>query len=708
LARDFHGFPANNTCILRARAHDPRSKQPRAVSQTIRSSMPESNKLNFPKITKVTLDHFSLYTLKSSLEFPVSAGVFCLAGANGLGKSTFLAAVNFCLTGIVPNPSETFLGLEDFLEDRSEFSKDYFTGRISEKDRKAAEVTLEFMLVRQTYVITRGVFEADGLREFLIYDTTERKDRKKIFDTSRMSPAKRQKIYAEKIVDAIGLDSFEQFAFLQHFVFTFDERRELVFWTPKVLERALYLAFGVDPKLATQADKIRRDWDREGSYVRNTTQEAKNVADRIKFFEGELSSNSINDPSEYDVVAQSEKLTNERDKIQSLVFRLKTDLNDAELKLANLSATQLSLRSEYETEFNKHIRSNSMLSLNPIVTNSIDRDQCSLCGTGGATAIEMIKLKTSANTCPLCNSVVKIRPPDSESIRLLKQIDKKLNKAKEDFDEVYASKQRITSDLEQSDRALQKAERAISVFERTNAAVLERLRLAGQSPNELNRTLERLRERWKELDEKKKRHYEKRDEKKAQLVRLQRKLSAQYTEAEKDFVPLFRELAVSFIGIELDVALETKETKTEAGVNLVLTLKESTRRREYQLSESQKYFIDIALRMALAQHMSGTENKATLFIDTPEGSLDIAYEKGAGDMFARFVKSGHHILMTANINSSQILRTLADDCGPSMMHIEPMINWTTLSSVQKRDPQLFTKTLKPIQDKLRVRTGRAH
>jgi len=60
-----------------------------------------NNKVNFPRIRHIALTGFSLYSLQPDIQIDVTDGVFCLAGANGLGKSTFLSAVNFGLTGIV-------------------------------------------------------------------------------------------------------------------------------------------------------------------------------------------------------------------------------------------------------------------------------------------------------------------------------------------------------------------------------------------------------------------------------------------------------------------------------------------------------------------------------------------------------------------------------------------------------------------------------
>jgi hypothetical protein len=129
-------------------------------------------------------------------------------------------------------------------------------------------------------------------------------------------------------------------------------------------------------------------------------------------------------------------------------------------------------------------------------------------------------------------------------------------------------------------------------------------------------------------------------------------------------------------------------------------MRNSTRRKDYQLSESQKFFLDIALRMALAQYMSRQGSPAPLFVDTPEGSLDIAYESRAGEMFAQFVKDGNSIMMTANINSSELLLKLAAECGRHRMTINRMTSWTELSDVQLKEEPLFHRAYEAIEKAL--------
>ena len=54
-----------------------------------------SRKLTFPILQRIRLAHFSLYTLTDTIEFDFDEGIVCLAGANGLGKSTFLQVVGY-------------------------------------------------------------------------------------------------------------------------------------------------------------------------------------------------------------------------------------------------------------------------------------------------------------------------------------------------------------------------------------------------------------------------------------------------------------------------------------------------------------------------------------------------------------------------------------------------------------------------------------
>jgi hypothetical protein len=124
-------------------------------------------------------------------------------------------------------------------------------------------------------------------------------------------------------------------------------------------------------------------------------------------------------------------------------------------------------------------------------------------------------------------------------------------------------------------------------------------------------------------------------------------------------------------------------------MKLQIEMRGKSRQQQHQLSESQRFFVDIALRMAIAEYTSAATSKASLFIDTPEGSLDISYEDRAGLMFAEFAIAGHSLLMTANINTSKLLTSMASICGENMMRLVQMTGWAEMSDVQQKATNLF-------------------
>src|ERR1700687_2894099 len=226
-------------------------------------------RLRFPQLRRIDLVSFSLYSQEPDISLSVPAGVMCIAGANGVGKSTFLSAGNFAITARIPNPRRSYTSANEYFEEALSFTEEFFDGRIAERDRSTATVSVALQLGHDTFELTRGVFEPSGLRAFRIL---REGPKKKVveFDGSGFTDEERQQRYSQLLAAAIGLKTFQQFVFLQHFVLTFDESRNLLFWDAKALDAALFLAFGRDPDEHDQADQYRRQMEREESKARNS------------------------------------------------------------------------------------------------------------------------------------------------------------------------------------------------------------------------------------------------------------------------------------------------------------------------------------------------------------------------------------------------------------------------------------------------------
>src|SRR5665647_956128 len=92
---------------------------------------------SFPILKNVKINHFSLYKKTDYLDIDLTKNVYCLAGANGLGKSTFITIINYALTGIVKNPDRNFTwfnSISSFYNKSKGFATNYFDGRVNEEN----------------------------------------------------------------------------------------------------------------------------------------------------------------------------------------------------------------------------------------------------------------------------------------------------------------------------------------------------------------------------------------------------------------------------------------------------------------------------------------------------------------------------------------------------------------------------------------------
>ncbi len=641
------------------------------------------HKLRLPRLESVELNRFSLYRNRADIAATFDGGVFCLAGANGLGKSTFLSAIAFGLTGIVADPNRKFDSLSEYYNLSLPYSASYFGGRIGEFDRDAASITITFKLNDRRYVATRGMFEPQSLRGLTITDGEGARVRVDV-----ASDEERHLAYVDNLLADSGLSTFEQFVFLHHFLFTFDERRHLLFWDERVAEQALYIAFGIDTGRAAQADKWRRQAERNDSQARNNQYQATAARQQLEDVRRRSQEAPVVDES---LVLEHQRLIEARDEAASRVASLRAEVSDALLEFESATSERSASLRQYDDAFSDRLAGTTSVGDHPIIRAAIETHRCPICSTDEPAVAERLKDRIAAHECPLCGSVLSVSEPDAGSMDALRGLDAALRDATARVEAASKTRARLDAEISEAQAAMDQLSDEVEALEAQNETLRPGAvagidgsvdRLVRQYQQEIGNALKRkdaFRARQHEAV--------------ANLRSVQQELRAAYAEAELEFVPRFAGLARSFLGLDLEVGLGPRE----GSIGLVLTIEQSRRRDVDQLSESQRYFIEIALRMALVQHMIAAGEQATLYIDTPEGSLDIAYESRAGDMFGSFVAEGNRIVMTANINTSQLLQELARRCGRARMQLLRMTDWTSLSDVQVQAEHLFDDAYEQIE-----------
>lgn len=630
-----------------------------------------------PQVDTLFLRNFSLYDNAPEIEVVFRDGVFCLAGANGLGKSTFLAALNFGLTGVVADPSRSFRSPGEYYRASLAYSGNYFRGRITERDAQLAEVTIRMTVNERSYEITRGMFEPSALRHLEI----RRGDVVEYEQTDSVDDGERQTIYAREVTKDCGLSSFAQLVFLQHFVLTFDERRHLLFWDSDVALSALFMAFGADLAEAERAENLRRTSEKADSLARNLQWQATDIRKKLEDLEktAALDAGDSSDP-DLDLAAEHERLQNEHDDLVALMAARQASLRDADLNVANTRASLNAVNDAYDHAIESLTVGTHRPESHPVVSAAMLRSHCSVCGTEGAGVVEAINRSLGVDECPLCRSTLLVAEDDESALADLDGLDQRRADLSERIDEEQAIARRVADELAQLRGLVETASGALDEFETANELSAKQ----NGSVDGIQVVADRYRDQIAELVVRKDEQRKKRDAARKELRPLEAALTLAYAEAEEEFVPTFAGLAREFLGLDVNVTFEATSRPP-----LVLSVQSKQRRTEDALSESQRFFIDIALRMAIARHLTNGGDPACLYVDTPEGSLDIAYERRAGSMFANFVGGGDRVVMTANINSSQLLLRLAEACGPAKMALLRMTEWTSLSDVQAEEETLF-------------------
>ena len=390
-----------------------------------------------------------------------------------------------------------------------------------------------------------------------------------------------------------------------------------------------------------------------------------------------------------------ESLLKNKNRLENGISVKRNRLKDIELERMEYASNLTYLQTEFSEIFKQKFHSRRKIELHPVVKNSIVASTCEICGSTSSEVATNINTKLKTRICPLCEIKIEEEPAKSDEIGALKEVDLKISEVKKNLDIINKSRKRLNIELSSIEEQLDNINDQIDQLESENQ---DHLRTTVDSTEDLSVLIEQKTKEVLNLQKQSEEEYRQRDAKQAELITLYDELRQRYTEAQVQFVPLFRGLSKLFIGMDMDIRMEYSTALDSTGLQLIIEMQGIARRQTHQLSESQKFFLDIALRMALAQYMSNPEAKACLFIDTPEGSLDIAYESRAGEMFARFAENGHDILMTVNINSSQLLKKMASRCGKSKMVLHRMTSWSELTSVQQEEEQLFNDAYEEIEN----------
>ena len=659
--------------------------------------------MKLPIIKKVVVEDLSLYT--QPIDRTIYPGINMVIGGNGLGKTTLVNTILFALVGNAPY--ERLNVRTGKIESTPLINRDYFTGRLKPEDQERAKVTLTLGIDTKEITITRALFRPRIIR---IEAKDEGRNDPEVYEGD---PDELEEEYRQMMEQMLDVGRFEHFVFLVAHLLVFGEDRRTLVWDTEVQNRVIRLLF-LEREFDKRFDKLSHQVTRFDTTARHKSETRKDINRIIEQWlkdrsEALAGSTPTSEAEKQRVELRLAELQTTIDTIDEEIAGLKETLEIELSQLQSLIAEadqielkKLSLVKQLEESENRFY-SSVYQSVPPeyvlILETLIKQGTCQICGATGDNLKALGQKLKEEGRCIVCGSPVQYSR-ESEAGGDEDDLAERINKLRKRLDQ-----------LEHEQKTCIEAQAAANVeIKRIQDAITQKTRARRQLESEMvelrskyitdtghepfadpqedpwlakqRRDVDRLTEEINAL-------YQKRDEAREALKRLNKQLTGVLHGVNEELTPLFSHLASKFLGIDCELVVSQRTRAKKPVTFMYPRFHDKDREEMTQVSESQRFFLDQAFRMALVNWFTRSTDQPTFFVvETPEGSLDLAYERNVADMYIEFGGHGHSIIVTSNLNSSNFLGGLYDCLGDDQEKRDrtlDLLHYGRLSSVQQRE-----------------------
>lgn len=563
---------------------------------------------------------------QNEVEFSLQPGINIILGGNGLGKTTIMQAIVYALTG----------GLSENIEKQKSlrWNDKYFRERLKRKTLSNSYVEVSFAFGEHKYSVRRGF----NNNEVVAFHNSKGGW---VEDVSLA-----RKLYAE-VLEGAGYKDSEEFSRLVNRLLYLPETRQSLAWD---FDAQLRLMTLLNQSFAKQADiqKRREELVKLDSDSRHLSWGIKRLSDRItqiKEEESESENEEIsvtnNEISETDnlkqLIEELEEVTGQRQKLEESKRKIAQKLTSSSNDLTTLRTEIENAEGALIAESLAHQEKRNVLALEKITSIGI----CPACGTKQNSLKEAAEQYAQEHKCVLCGSNEPVlESPELSTLR--SRLNEKLRSQEffqAEFREIETRLdliRRNEADLQFRVNEIRSKQSLLPLIERGNIPV-------GESLPDLEKQLEQFERDAFNLSSQL-------IERKAELLKYYEDFRKLVNEEITNLREIYQRYATQFLGIKC----ELKEIAyNEKGVRFTTFVPEFNgieRKNSDSCSEAQRFFLDIAFRMALIELTAQRRNeKATFICETPESALDVSYVDNVVKMFQQFVEKGHTLILTANI-----------------------------------------------------------
>jgi AAA domain len=612
-------------------------------------------------------------------------------GGTGLGKTTLINATLFAVFGDLFRTNDSI---------GRTITPDYFASRVSssatlsKKTPPQAEVDVEFG--RSAFSVTRNL--ANG----------------EIISVTRQGKKVTSRDYESAVCSALRIDSFDDHLerVLEHLLYASDAHYYLS-WDVESQNDTVLLLF-TDRRNFDESHKLWGQVQQADSAFRNARYQAgllQKDLDDAALIDSPVSQSAVE--------GRRDALTKARDRAEKRVDASKSDVTAEENVLREAEERLEDARGKFEVAA-KDVAVTSVSSPDErLVAFAYSQP---IAGTSTYAALARFLSNGSPTQCPSClQSPPEPTPHMAESAKLLAKHDcpicslplpsastpksaadgKALSAAEEFGDAVLDLRGQV--EASRSRLAVLHDELRRAESEALTAAREEYDWTVKHPPAGDSGTQKRV--AWRELVS---RMEEYRSQFESRLIRFktaQERYTSQISSLYKDLSAEFAYYAGLFLDEECRIELDTSGLHARrrgpqvdpSHVAFYPVISGTPRYHPEELSEAQRLFIDIAFRMAVIELWRKKTGKTVTFvIETPEGTVDLAYMVRVASMLRSFAAKGHTLIVTTNLNNEQFLPELFK-ATPKSERPDRILNMLELGrprKLQMDHMKLFQKIVK--------------
>ena len=605
-------------------------------------------------------------------------GLTLVLGANSLGKTTLVTMLYRLLTG----PSEIPAMLQDSeLGTASLQVRDLRPGVQTTFGHRVADGAIRASARLVLHIGTEEVSVERNLRDLTL----------RSFSIGGAANSDDEQEYQEAMARLANVSSFgDWILLLRYIVFYFEDRRSLI-WDPSAQRQLLRILF-LGPQLARDWTTLERDILESDSEFRNL----RAVANRQQRTVARHESLAANEQQvREELIELDQFLKNAHESLDKVNFELPDIENRHEKARLHFFTLEQERESKYrELERAQLIAVNARLprvsdSVRYILAQILSEANCLACGNTVPNTMESMKERIRGNECVVCGSdlttvgdhiPVYVGEAELNLLHLkLTEIDGELESARNVLEESSSERGRTTTRIR---------ELTTSIADRT-ARLETLLALLPPGESQLYERRQELASLRSNLELLQLDLEDKRESFELFISEANTTIEAQAYEIQESF----GEYAKGFLFEDCHLVWSPRAAQLGqsgrrfdfpafglelGGSNFSATVRRSG---PDDVSESQREFIDISFRMALAK-LGTSGHVTTLVVDAPESSLDAVFVNRAARVLGAFGRpdTGNRLIVTSNLTSGKLIPALLREATDEEHRTERVVDLLAIAA----------------------------